>query len=130
MSVAGFFRGVVVMTRADRPVPSGLSEASAALWPRLVTDLRDTSGVAEVDLLLLEDVLRAMDRLATVREVLATDGITVTGSKDQIRPHPLLVTESVLRRDIAAGFERLKLAPNRRLWDVSVTPTGRLKSGR
>ncbi len=62
-------------------------------------------------MLLLADVLRAMDRLAGCREVLDREGLTTEGSTGQTRPHPLLVAESVLRREIAAGFERLHLTP-------------------
>ena len=36
------------------------------------------------------------------------------GSKDHVRPHPLLVTESDLRREVAQGYDRLSLSPKER----------------
>jgi hypothetical protein len=117
--------------RAGRPIPEapvGLSEPSAAAWPGLAADVIAASGGAELDFALLADVLRARDRLAEVGEILARDGLTTTGSKEQIRPHPLLESESALRREVSLGFERLRLAPNRRDWRVDVGPDGRLKS--
>jgi hypothetical protein len=91
-----------------------------------VTDLVGIhGGLADVDALLLEDVLRTRDRLAQVREKLAEDGPTVTGSRGQTRPHPLLDTERALQRDIAVGLQRLGLA--KRDWRDEPQPDGRLK---
>src|SRR5205085_2741627 len=94
-----------------RPAPSDLSAGSAELWPGLVSDLAAIhKGVAEVDLFLLADTLRARDRLIEVSAKLAEDGVTVVGSRSQTRPHPLLAVERELRREAATGFERLRLA--------------------
>ncbi len=38
--------------------------------------------------------------------------MTVTGSREQVRPHPLLVTEAALRREVAASLERLGIGPS------------------
>jgi len=116
------------VTRRPRPTaPPDLSPASAAAWPGLVSDLESTTGAAVVDVELLADLLRARDRLAQVQAVLAADGPTVSGSKGQVRPHPLLVTESVLRREIAQGLDRLHLSPGQRGEDIQVSAGGRLR---
>ncbi len=108
------------------PPPADLSPESAARWPGLVQDVQATMGAAEVDLLVLHDVLLARDRLAEVRAVLAAEGLTVGGSKGQSRPHPLLVAESVLRREVAQGLRRLRLDSAER-YRFDVGPDGRLK---
>ncbi len=107
------------------PVPGDLSPESSALWPSLAADVAVTMGGGQVDFLALADVLRAADRLTQIRAVLDAEGPTVAGSKNQVRPHPLLVSESVLRREVAAGFAKLRLAgPDR--WRFEVTRNGRL----
>jgi len=110
------------------PPPEGLSEAGEALWPGLAADLQQLRGgnVPEVDLLLLGMLLRQLDRLDEVRAVLAAEGPTVTGSKGQVRPHPLLAAEGQLARDVAGAFERLSLTPRRRPWRSEATAEGRL----
>jgi len=116
------------MTRRPKPpAPPDLSPASAAAWAGLVADLLATSGAAEVDLMLLANVLRATDRLAQVRAVLAVDGATVLGSQGQVRPHPLLATESTLRREVAQGLDALMLSPRHRGGVLEVSPSGRLR---
>ncbi len=107
--------------------PADLSGDSAALWPGLVADLEAAGAGAEVDLILAADVLRARDRLAQVREILASEGLTTTGSKGQTRPHPLLDVEASLRREIAVGLDRLQLSPARRTWVLEVDSSGRLR---
>ena len=111
------------------PAPSDLSPQSAARWPGLASDVIASSGGAEVDFALLAHVLRAEDRLAQVQAILHSDGLTTTGSKGQTRPHPLLLAESVLRREVAQGFERLLLAPATatRLYRTRVRGNGRLR---
>lgn len=116
------------MSRLAAPDPPvDLSEPSQALWPRMVADLRAVTGAAEVDLLLLADLLRAVDRLSAVRDVLGAEGLTVPGSKGQTRGHPLLTVEASLRAEVAGSMERLGLAPTpaRSNW-TKVTGSGRL----
>jgi hypothetical protein len=110
------------MTRRPRPIPEAptdLSPESVELWPGLAADVAVALGGAHTDYLLLGDVLRARDRLAQVQAVLAREGLTVPGSKGQTRPHPLLVSESVLRREVADGFRRLRLDGKER-WRFTV----------
>ncbi len=107
------------------PAPADLSPESRADWPGLAADVLATLGGAEVDFTMLGDMLRGRDRLAQVRDVLEREGLTVTGSKGQTRPHPLLVTESVLRREVADGYKRLRLDGSSR-WRFDVTTEGRI----
>jgi P27 family predicted phage terminase small subunit len=105
--------------------PEGLSAAAGALWDRLAGDL-DTArrGAAEVDFLALEEVLRAWDRLAEVRAVLAEDGVTTDGSQGQTRPHPLLNVERTLSRVLTEGLRDLGMT--KRSYLVAVSSDGRL----
>ncbi len=114
-------------TTIDMPTaPTGLFPASRNSWPGLIDDLRALGHDAEVDLALLADVLRARERLDEVSAGLAADGPVVTGSRGQVRPHPLLLVESTLRREIATGFDRLGLSASRRDYTVSVVD-GRIR---
>lgn len=106
--------------------PADLSPDSTALWEALAQDVVVTMGGAQVDFVVLYDLLLARDRLAEIRETLATEGLIVTGSKGQSRPHPLLVSESVLRREVAQGLRRLRLDSAER-YRFDVGPDGRLK---
>lgn len=84
-----------------------------ALWPGFVSDLAATwqgaESVSEVELVLLADVLRAMDRLRMIGRELAKSGPIVAGSRKQVRPHPLLRVESELRGEVRRSFEKLGL---------------------
>lgn len=116
------------MTRYTPDPPADLSRASASLWPRYLADLRAASGeLAEVDVVVLADALRVMDRLAQVRAVLDDEGLTVVGSRRQTRPHPLLAVESGLRKELATYWQRLNFDPARHGL-ATVTQTGRLRS--
>ncbi len=107
------------------PAPDDLSAESSALWPGLAADVAVVMGGGEVDYHVLSGVLRAADRLTQVKAVLDAEGLVVSGSKGQGRPHPLLITESVLRREVADGFKKLRLAgPDR--WRFEVDRNGRL----
>lgn len=108
------------------PAPGDLSEESIALWPGLVSDLDKSGSGAEVDLIVLADVLRARDRLAEIAAKLDEEGLTVEGSKGQRRSHPLLSSEQVLRQEVAEGFDRLGLSFSRR-GDVVITNKRRLR---
>src|SRR5436190_23682115 len=90
--------------RALLEPPSDLSLESRERWPRFLADVAGTDDrgqACEVDALLLAELLRTCDRLAQVREQLSSDGLTVTGSQDQTRPHPLLGVERQLVAELA-----------------------------
>jgi phage terminase small subunit len=66
--------------------PAGLSKQAQRLW-------RDTLAtyVVEADrLVTLELACRALTRLEAAEAVLDSDGLTTTGSKGQVVPHPML----------------------------------------
>ncbi len=112
-------------SRVVPPAPADLSELSRQRWPGLAADVTTTMGGAEADFAALAAVLRAEDRLAVLRAVLDAEGPTVTGSRGQTRPHPLLVSEAVLRREIASGMDALGFGFKNR-WRVRVARGGRL----
>src|SRR5215211_1907850 len=120
-------RAVVLTPSPEQSTPpDGLSDECAGLWGGFVVDLIGIhGGLADVDALLLEDVLRTRDRLTQVREKLAEDGPTVVGSRNQVRPHPLLDTERALQRDVAVGLQRLGLA--KRDWRDEPQKNGRIQ---
>jgi P27 family predicted phage terminase small subunit len=117
-----------MMSRRLPAAPEGLSEATASLWPGLYSDLVAVTGAPEVDVLQLAELVRTMDRLAAVRAAIDEEGPTTTGSRGQVRAHPLLGAEGDLRKQVAAGFDRLGLSPSvaRDSW-TEVQRGGRLK---
>lgn len=110
------------------PAPEDLSQPSRAAWPGLSADVTAALGGAEIDYLQLADLLRSRDRLDQVRAVIATEGLTVLGSKAQLRPNPLLAIEAGLLRSLAADYARLGLDGKAR-WQLHVTEGGRLAKG-
>ena len=108
------------------PAPAGLSPESVALWPGLAADLATITGGAATDYRALADVLHVEDRLRQVRAALDAEGVTVSGSKGQTRPHPLLVSEATLVRAVRDGYASLRLI--NRSWSAKVGPDGRLTS--
>lgn len=118
----------VASDNGKSPAPAGLTQESRALWCGLRADLEAVNAgaaTAEVDLVVLEQVLRARDRLQEVSEKLDSDGVTVTGSKDQVRPHPLLSVERALRAEVVAGLKQLGLT-GRSDYRLRVDPNGRI----
>lgn len=112
----------------ESPAPAGLTQESRDLWCGLRADLEAVNAgaaTAEVDLVVLEQVLRARDRLRAVSTKLDSDGVTVTGSKDQVRPHPLLSVERALRAEVAAGLKQLGLT-GRSDYRLRVDASGRI----
>jgi hypothetical protein len=77
--------------------------------------------------MLLAQVLGVLDRIREVQRALAADGMVVSGSMGQKRPHPLIAVEVALLREFREGLGRLGIAPWRRL-NLTVGPNGRLKS--
>jgi P27 family predicted phage terminase small subunit len=97
--------------------PANLSKSAQAAWPELVEEfcfVHDVEAPGASDLLLLEELLHARDRLSEVRADIQRDGLVVAGSKGQSRPHPLLATERALERQVEDGLERLWLTPRHR----------------
>ena len=115
--------------RRTPPPPAHLSEEARALWKGLSRDALEVAGGAEVDFLLLENLLLIWDRLAAATAAIAEEGLTVTGSKGQMRPHPLLSFEAGLRREFASGLDQLGLSPKSRATSYlnRITREGRIK---
>jgi Phage terminase, small subunit len=104
----------VATTPTARP-PADVSKTSKQLWRDLVADVECVSGgpPAAASLVIVEDVVRARERLVEIRVALAADGVTVSGSRGQKRPHPLLIIERQLVAEIATALDRLELRPSR-----------------
>ena len=86
--------------------PAGLSAGSRSLWLRLVREyeIRDAASV-----LLLTQLCEAHDGLHAVRAQIKRDGLMVKGSKGQMRPHPLIASETQYRAALLACMRALRL---------------------
>lgn len=95
----------VVPLRGRAP-PAHLSDESKALWLQIVSDyaLDDAAGLT-----LLREGLDALDGVRACQRQIADDGLMVTGSRRQKRPHPLLKAEADYRRQMLACFRALNL---------------------
>jgi P27 family predicted phage terminase small subunit len=102
-------------------VPEGLTSQGRSLWRALIEELELVhGGYGAAQLLVLEEIVRARDRLAEIRERITEDGATVRGSRRQIRPHPLLAFERRLVLEVDRGISRLQLTPFRRQSAVAI----------
>jgi len=93
---------------------SGIQSNSTARKRRQVLvaefcSVHDVSAPNELDSMMIENVVPAQEELEAVSARIARDGVTVPGSKGQLRPHPLIQVERALRDDVARGLERLSL---------------------
>jgi hypothetical protein len=66
--------------------PAGLGVRGRSFWRSTV----DTFDLERDEVELLAEVCRCLDEIDLMRDVLAQQGATVTGSRGQVRPHPLL----------------------------------------
>jgi len=55
-----------------------------------------------------ELIRRAAERLAEIDQRLAEEGLSVAGSRRQLRPHPLLAFEAGLRRELTRSLRQLE----------------------
>lgn len=76
--------------------------------------VHDVDRPGTSDLLRMEQVVTATDRLREIRDRIDRDGLVVAGSRKQARPHPLLASERALQRQIDEELERLWLTPRHR----------------
>lgn len=67
-----------------------MERAGKALWKALHAELDDSAEFDARELALIEPACRCADEIAKLEEVLATDGVTTTGSKGQVVVHPAL----------------------------------------
>jgi P27 family predicted phage terminase small subunit len=95
--------------------PRDLSTASKKQWRSTIRALESAGAwVPDQDLDLLERYIRACETVRDARAAVAEQGVTVEGSKNQIRPHPLLKTIAEFERDAQRYAEALLLTPKAR----------------
>jgi phage terminase small subunit len=101
---------------SDVPAPpAGLQAGGAALW---------SSVVAEFDLRadeipVLAELCAVVDECSALRGAIAEQGLTVTGSRGQVRPHPLLNSLNAARATLVRLTGTLGLPSDPE--DVAVT---------
>lgn len=83
--------------------PKGLGADGRALWRRVIAGVAaDPHWELDArDLHLLEQAVRAADRATELEQIIATDGLMVTGSTGQSRLHPA-VSEARMTRQLVA----------------------------
>jgi hypothetical protein len=81
----------------------------AAQAEAAIADLeqRFPAGMGAVELALAERIRAALERLLECGRQLAKDGLVVSGSTGQPRPHQLLKAEQDLRREIGDSLQAL-----------------------
>lgn len=79
--------------------PAHLAEPTRQWWRNLVK----TYDLEAHHLRLLQSACEAWDRQQQARELLARDGLVVSGREGGLRPHPAVAIE----RDARIGFSRL-----------------------
>jgi phage terminase small subunit len=86
--------------------PAALHGEALALHDRLLSEY-DFSD--DASLTMLRELCGTLSRLREVQAVIGSEGLTVEGSAGQLRPHPLLATEDMLRRSLLAHARSLRL---------------------
>jgi hypothetical protein len=89
--------------------PNGASPALQLALEKALADLpeRIPGGLSPLERVEAERIRQAGERWAECGAQLAADGLTVEGSMEQLRPHPLLKIEQALRREITEGLRKL-----------------------
>ena len=87
--------------------PENLSEASKALWTKILTDYdaEDNPGMLEV----LRSALEMTDRAEAAAAIIREEGLLVEGQRGIKKPHPATVVERSSRKEAANLFARLGL---------------------
>lgn len=68
------------------PAPAGLEQRGKRFWSRTVA----TYTLSPSELEILTEACRSLDECEALRSAVADEGVSVTGSKGQPRPHPAL----------------------------------------
>ena len=84
-------------------VPEGLGVRGLRLWESTTADFELT----ESEQTLLVEAARLVDEIDVMAAALAEDGPTVTGSRGQVRPHPLLAEARAHRMAVARLLRQL-----------------------
>jgi P27 family predicted phage terminase small subunit len=104
------------MSRADAAKmpssPSGLGTAGRRLWRSVWANLEPS---APWELEVVAEACRHLDRAAECREVIRTEGLTLTDARGSAKAHPLLAVEVNATRTMAQllGAVGVKAAPAR-----------------
>ena len=109
------------MKNATINPPAGLSPESAVWWAKILTEyaIDDPAG-----LLLLENAMRARDRMVEAAAIIAVHGVVTVDRFGQLRPNPA----TILERDSRAGMQAALKALNldlEPLRDSAGRPAGR-----
>ena len=95
-----------VRLNAPPPAPEGLGEAGAAFWRAIH---HDYGFRVDEDVLLLA-ICRTIDTLERFEQKLAAASLTVSGSRGQLRPHPLIASTLAHRLALRQLLASLGLA--------------------
>jgi len=87
----------------DPEVPESLGVRGLRLWNATM----DEFDLSESELALLQEASRMLDELDIMGATLVEDGPTVTGSRGQVRPHPLLAEARAHRLAVARVLRQL-----------------------
>jgi P27 family predicted phage terminase small subunit len=93
------------MTETLPPPPEHLSEPQRALWVSIV----ERYALQPEHLAQLQLGLEALDRVAQAREAIERDGLTVTGARGSVTPHPALMVERDSRTAALRALKQLNL---------------------
>lgn len=75
-----------VVPEGDLPVPADLTGRGAEVWRQAVQGMEFRPD----EIAVLTELCHTVTELGELRAVLAEQGYTVTGSRGQLRPHPLI----------------------------------------
>ena len=100
-----------------RRPPAGLTDAAKSWWKRIVAEFAVDD---EAGLLLLEQALRAFDRMNEAAQLIATHGVATPDRWGQLRVTPACAVERDSRAAMLAALRELNL---------SVEPCGRSPAG-
>ena len=84
-------------------LPPGTHPTAVQLVEELAADYADELGTEEQ--VMLRWIGQTASRIGEIKDQLAREGLTVQGSRKQPRPHPLVETESKLRRELRDAFD-------------------------
>jgi len=102
--------------------PSDFDEAAVSLWNRVLRELRDQGTWQASDIGCLERYVRAVHRAHAAQAIVAREGLTSTGGRDQPIAHPAVRIARDAERDAAEYARDLLLTPrSRRLAGLAET---------
>ncbi len=90
---------------ADLPAPDDLGDRGRAMWQQTTGGLDWRPD----EVALLHEFCRTLDEVDALRGVLAEQGLTVAGSKNQVRPHPCIAALQASRALLIRLAQQLAL---------------------